>query len=235
MKVAINQPFTFPYIGFYQLVASVDKFIFYDDVTYMKQSWINRNRILMNGEPRYFTIELDHPSSFKLISDTKVRHNPKGTVKLLKTIKQAYSKAPFFEDCFPIVEECFSMIDKNARISEIAYCSIKKVCNYLGIKTEFEFSSQKYGDTRGIGRKERLYKILELNNATDYVNLPGGTKLYSKEEFLKHGFKLHFIDRGDIKYTQFKNDFVPWLSMIDVLMFNSIEETNKLIAKCKLV
>lgn len=235
MKVAINQPFTFPYIGFYQLVSKVDKFIFYDDVTFMKQSWINRNRILLNGKDHFFSIQLENASSFKLISDTNVKYNPIVIEKTLKTFVQAYSKAPHFNKNFPLIEECFKSIKNENKISKIAYNSIKSVCDYLGIKTQFEFSSEKYAQTRGIGRKERLYEILRINNATDYVNLPGGTGLYSKDEFIQHGYRLHFIDRGEIKYKQYNNDFVPWLSIIDVLMFNSVEETKALINKCTLI
>lgn len=235
MKIAINQPFTFAYIGFYQLISVVDKFIFYDDVTFMKQSWINRNRILVGGKDLFFNIQLDDASSFKLISDTNIRYNKIAIEKLLKTIKQAYSKAPYFTETYKIVEDCFSLIENERRISKIAYHSVKSVCDYVGITTQLEFSSENYANTKGIGRKERLYEILRLNNATDYVNLPGGTGLYSKEEFLKHGFNLHFIDRGQIVYKQFNNEFIPWLSIIDVLMFNSAEETKALIDKCTLV
>jgi hypothetical protein len=235
MKVAINQPFTFAYIGFYQLISVVDRFIFYDDVTFMKQSWINRNRILVGGKDLFFNIQLDDVSSFKLISETNIRYNKKAIEKLLKTIQQAYVKAPFFNEAFAIVSNCFNQIENEQRISKIAYHSVKSVCDYLGITTQLEFSSEKYAFTKGMGRKERLYEILRLNNATDYVNLPGGTGLYSKDEFQKHGFNLHFIDRGDIVYKQFNNEFIPWLSIIDVLMFNSAEDTKALIDRCTLV
>lgn len=235
MKIAINQPFIFPYIGFYQLVSKVDKFVLYDDVTFVKQSWTNRNRILLNGKDHFFNVELEGASSFKLISETTVRNNPISVKKTLKTIKQAYSKAPFYNEIYPIIEHCLELVGKDVKISKIAFCSLKNVCDYLGIKTEFEFSSEKYADTKGVDRKERLFEILRLNNATDYINLPGGTGLYNKEEFLENGYNLHFIERGEIKYQQFKNEFVPWLSMIDVLMFNSVEETNALLAKSTLV
>ena len=231
MKVAINQPFTFPYIGFYQLVSEVDKFIFYDDVTYMKNSWINRNRILLNGKDHFFTIQLEKASSFKLISDTYIYSNLKTIGKTLKTFHQAYDKAPYASRVFPIIEGCFNAIREEKRISKIAFISVKSVCDFLGISTQFEFSSEKYANTKGLGKKERLFEILRINNAADYVNLPGGTGLYSKDEFIRHGYRLHFIDRGEIVYKQFGNNFVPWLSMIDVLMFNSAEETKGLLAK----
>jgi hypothetical protein len=235
MKIAINQPFTFPYIGFYQLVTTVDKFIFYDDVTFMKQSWINRNRILINGKDTYFTLQLESASSYKLISETEIKYNPLALNKLYKTFQQAYAKAPYVSDVLSLIMNWLNLIQGERQISKIAYLSIQCICDYLGIETIFEFSSEKYSQTQGLGRKERLYEILRLNNATDYVNLPGGTGLYSKEEFIKQGFQLHFIDRGNIIYKQFSNEFVPWLSIIDVLMFNSKDETNNLLAKCTLV
>ena len=120
MKIAINQPFTFPYIGFYQLVSVVDKFILYDDVTYMKQSWINRNRILINGKDNFFTIQLENASSFKLISDTCIRDNPSAVEKMIQTFRQAYSKAPYFSQVMPIVESTFKEIHHEKRISKIA-------------------------------------------------------------------------------------------------------------------
>ena len=235
MKIAINQPFTFPYIGYFQLISVVDKFILYDDVTFMKQSWINRNRILLNNRAHFITIPLAGASSFKLITETYIQQNSKAISKLLKTIKQAYCKAPYFKDVFCLIDDLFSMIEKEKRISKIAYYSLKNFSKYLGIKTEFEFSSEKYPQTKNLGRKNRLFEILKINNANEYVNLPGGKVLYSKKEFLNHGIKINFIDRGEIIYKQFNNSFVPWLSIIDVLMFNSVKETCLLIGKCKLV
>lgn len=201
----------------------------------MKQSWINRNRILINGKDHYFNIQLKDASSFKLISETYIYNNYKQIRKTLKSIQHAYAKAPYFSDVFPMVEKCFNLTKTEKRISKIAFQSVKSVCDYLKIDTKFEFSSEKYAYTKSFGRKERLYEILRLNNATDYVNLPGGTGLYSKAEFLKHDIRLHFIDRGKIVYKQFNNDFIPWLSIIDVLMFNSVEDANILLSKCTLV
>jgi len=235
MKIAINQPFTFPYIGFFQLISVVDTFILYDDVTFVKQSWTNRNRILINGKDHFFTIPLENASSFKLISETHIKYHPIMIKKMRKTFQQAYQKAPFADSVFPIIDDLLDLMSEEKRIAKIAHHSLKSVCDYLGIQTKFEFSSEKYAHTKGLGRKERLYEMLYLNNATDYVNLPGGTGLYSKDEFIRNGYRLHFIDRGDVVYKQFDNDFVPWLSILDVLMFNSVEETNALIAKCTLV
>ncbi|MFA5300755.1 MAG: WbqC family protein, partial [Lutibacter sp.] len=127
MKIAINQPFTFPYIGFYQLVSVVDKFIFYDDVAFMKQSWINRNRILINGKDSYFTIQLEAASSFKLISETEILYNPVKINKILKTFQQAYAKAPYICKVMPILEDCFNAIHYEKRISKIAYISDKSI------------------------------------------------------------------------------------------------------------
>lgn len=232
MKIAIMQPYLFPYIGYYQLISLVDKFILYDDVTFIKNSWINRNRILLNNSEHFITLPLAGMSSHKLINETLVQNNPLAYKKLLKTIYQAYCKAPFYSNVYPLIEDVFSLIKNEERISIIAYKSLKIISEYLGIETKFELSSEKYSHTRGIGREERLFEIIKENKADEYINLPGGVALYSKEEFLKNGIKLSFINTGDIVYKQFSDPFIPCLSMIDVLMFNSIEDARKLISGC---
>ena len=236
MRIAINQPFFFPYIGFFQLIYNVDKFILYDDVNYMKNSWINRNRILINKNPHYFTIPLQKPSSFKTIKEINILNDFKKHDKILKTLTQVYTKAPYFDEVIRIIDNVFLKMQTEKCIARIGYYSIRGVSEYLGFEKSFEFSSERYPETKGLGRKERLYKILEMNKATDYINLPGGVNLYSKEDFKKHGYNLYFIDRGIIEYKQFDNEvFVPLLSIIDVLMFNSIDETIALIKKGSLI
>jgi hypothetical protein len=233
MKIAISPQFYFPYIPYFQLISSVDKFIFFDDITYVKQSWLNRNRLLLNGQDKFFTIPLENRSSFKLIYQTNIKYDPIVLNKMHKTFQQAYVKAPFFNDIMPIIETSLMFMKDEHRISKIAAHSVELVCKYLNINTRFEFSCELYSHTKGIGRNERLYQILQENKATDYYNLPGGVNLYTKEEFKKQGLNLHFMQLGDVKYKQFNNDFVPWLSILDVLMFNSKTEVLLLMKKCK--
>jgi hypothetical protein len=232
MKIAIMQPYIFPYLGYFQLINAVDKFILYDDVNYIKGGWINRNQILMSGKKNYFTFELKDSSSFKKINQILVV----GRVdKLLKTIKQAYSKAPYFDVVFPIIEKIFSNITPNSLISEIAEISIKEISMYFNIKTKFELSSNKYSETIDLQKEERILKICKINNAKTYINAIGGKDLYDKKHFLDNKVNLYFIKSKLSQYKQFKNDFVNNLSVIDVMMFNSLIQIQKMLGDYEII
>jgi hypothetical protein len=224
MKLAVMQPYFFPYIGYFQMINAVDKFIFYDDVNFIKNGWINRNRILINNEPKYITIQLKGASSFKEIKETEYTDNRK---KLMKSILQAYAKAPYFNDVMPVVESALSVDTFN--ISELAIQTVKECCNYLGINTIFEVSSKLYGASKGLDKAERLKQICQLNNASSYINAIGGTELYYKEDFKLSNINLQFIKPKSISYQQSSDVFHPWLSIIDVLMWNNIEAVNQML------
>ncbi len=226
------QPYFLPYIGYFQLINAVDKFIFYDDVNYIKGGWINRNNILINNEKNYFTLNLSKPSPNKLINEIKVGNNKN---KILKTIKQNYSKAKYFNNAFPLVEEIFNSIHENCLISEIATLSVQKISLYLKIKTKFELSSKLYGHTKGIEKADRLIEICKSNYTDTYINPIGGIELYNKNYFNSKGINLFFFKNGKINYKQFNNNFIPNLSIIDVVMFNNPEKINEMLDNYELI
>jgi hypothetical protein len=232
MKIAIMQPYFFPYIGYFQLINAVDKFVFYDDVNYIKSGWINRNNVLQKGEKKYITLTLKDASSFKKINQIFIGGRAD---KLLKTIKQSYSKAPYFDKVFSVIEDVFSYANHNALISEIAFKSVIKTSEYLNLKVKFDVSSKKYAESQKLERAERLIKICKLNNAETYINVVGGKELYNKQEFAENGMELLFLESKQFEYNQFGNIFVPHLSIIDVMMFNSPELINKMLDNYKLI
>ncbi|HMX76933.1 MAG TPA: WbqC family protein [Saprospiraceae bacterium] len=233
MTAAIMQPYFMPYIGYFQMVYAVDAFVFYDDVNYIKQGWINRNRILINGESRFITVPLIQAGSFKMIKDTEIDYRRNELVKLLKAIELAYKKAPFFEEIFPLTAQ---ILEKEyINIAELAKESIVRVSDYLSITTRFYTSSTDFPESRGLDKAERLQAICKKINAEKYINAIGGQELYSKEEFFKENIQLQFIKSLPIAYKQFGNEFVPWLSILDVLMFNSKEEVKKMLTQFELV
>ncbi len=220
------QPYFFPYIGYFQLVNAVDKFVFYDDVHYINRGWINRNRVLVNGKPTYITVQLKEASQNKLINEIDFIDNRS---KIAKTLRFSYKKAPFFGQVWPLIEAVLEC--KSETISELAAFSVIKTCEYLGINTNFEFSSQKYADTIALRKGDRLIEICKQNKATEYINPIGGTELYEKAEFAEHGINLHFLRSNPIQYRQFSEIFVPKLSIIDVLMFNSPDSIHKILSE----
>lgn len=230
MKLAIMQPYFFPYIGYFQLVNAVDKFVFYDDVSFINRGWINRNRIIINSEVNYITVNLLGASQNKLINEIGIIDNRE---KLKKTILLAYRKAPLFEQFWPIIEDVFNY--KTETISELAAFSVIKTFEYLGVTTVFEFSSQKYADTSNLRKDERLIEICKRNNATEYINPIGGTELYEKAQFSGHGINLHFLRTNPIQYRQFGEVFIPNLSIIDLVMFNPIEQIQEMLDNFELI
>lgn len=217
MKIAIMQPYFFPYLGYFQLIKAVDQFVFYDDVNFINRGWINRNRVLVGGNAAYITLSLEKASQNKKIHDIRVIG---GEEKILKTLHYHYKKAPCFPEVFPLVENVLNNPDGEKMIAKVAAASVTEVCRYLGLTTKFEFSSEKYADTRDMGRAERLMEICKRNAAGDYINAPGGRELYSKAEFAREGIDLHFLAAKTKTYRQFGPGFIPNLSIIDVLMFN---------------
>lgn len=235
MKIAIMQPYIFPYIGYFQLINAVDKFIFYDDVNFIKSGWINRNQILLNGSKNLFTVPLKSASSFQNINETLIHSEIylKWKKKFIKSIEQSYKKAPYFSSVFPLIQSVFEMSYHS--IADLTINSIASVSNYLDLDTVFETSSEKYPETKGMEKAERLINICQINQSNTYINPSGGKELYQKDTFKKQDIDLLFIESELTPYPQFNNDFVAGLSIIDVLMFNSKEDVKKMLNQYHLV
>lgn len=230
------QPYLFPYIGYFQLVHAAKEFVFYDDVNYIKKGWINRNNILVNSKSNKFTVPLDSPSQFKKIKNTYIKKDlyDNWVIKFLKTVHQSYRKAPYYDEVYFFLEKIF-LNSKIESISDLSSHSIIETSNYLNLKTNFHFSSTAFSNSEPLERGERLVSIVSKFESTDYINSIGGVEIYNKSFFKKHNINLSFLDPEIITYKQFKNDFIPGLSIIDVLMFNGKEEINEMLKAYKLV
>ena len=221
MKIGIMQPYFFPFLGYFQLVSAVDTFIFYDDVNFIKQGWINRNRLLVNGMDWLFTIPCTNVSSNKFIFEINVNWENRGISKFLKTIEQNYKKAPYFDSVLQLIKDVLE--PQHKKISQLAEDSIKKVSYYLNLSTFFKTSSNADYRNRSMKKADRLIDICNKENVTTYINPHGGKILYDKLFFENKGIKLYFLNPKPIIYKQFNAPFVPGLSIIDTLMFNSPE------------
>ena len=225
MTLAIMQPYLFPYIGYWQLVYSADTFVIMEDLHYIKQGYINRNSILVNGKAQRITLELMHASQNKLMTEIEIGNNRE---QLLKTVERAYKHAPYFNDVFPLIRTVLEFPEKN--LAKFTSNSIVKISNFLGLDTKFVHSCDFERDHR-LRAQDMVLDICKKFNATNYINTIGGQKLYSSEVFKDHGINLNFIEPEIIEYRQFKNEFVPKLSIIDVMMFNSREEIDEMLKK----
>ena len=142
MKLAIMQPYLFPYVGYWQLIHAVDRFVIYDDVNYIKGGWVNRNRILINETPSYITLPLHQASSYKCICDTSLQISINWRGKLLKMINNTYRKFPFFTDVFPVLEEVILYETEN--LADFLANQLLKLSGFIGITTEFVLTSRNY-------------------------------------------------------------------------------------------
>ena len=218
------QPYLFPYIGYFQLINAVDLFILYDDVNFRKRSWINRNKILLNGHEHMYTFPCKGISQNKLINEIQVDTTTKFIEKFFKIIQYAYEKkAPFYNETLMLLNKIFQSSEKQS-IAKFNHISIVEICKYLNIKTEIKIASEASPQTNELRRENRIYSICKQYNGSTYINAMGGKDLYNKEDFSKKGLTLQFISpiTTELNYTQLNTlEFVPWLSIIDVLMNNS--------------
>lgn len=210
------QPYFIPYIGYFQLINAVDKFVFYDDVNYINRGWVNRNQVLINGKSSMITIPLKEASQNKLIKDIEVSSDEKWKCRMLRTIELSYKKAPFFPEVFSIFEKILN--SDYSTISQLNFELIKFICQYLEIHTNIKLKSSNYNN-QNLRGQERILDICKIENADHYINPIGGIELYNVDLFYENKIKLNFVQSSFISYPQFDNVFVPNLSIIDLLMF----------------
>jgi len=224
MITAVMQPYLFPYIGYYQLILASDYFVFYDDVNYIKRGYINRNNILLDGEAHRFTIPVPGASQNKLISNLEFSDE---ISKILDTISHAYKKAPNYNDVISIVKRVLGQKDRD--ITSVCISGVKAVFDYLSLDGPNLLRSTNINYDRNKSAADKLISITKELKCSDYVNSPGGKELYEKGYFLSENVALHFIEPKIKEYTQGGSNFVPYLSIIDVLMWCDKETVIKLL------
>ena len=214
------QPYFLPYLGYFQLIKAVDKYVIYDDVNFIKGGWINRNRILLNGNAFMINLPMQGASPFKKINEIQVGLNKD---KVLQTITHAYRKSPNFNDVFPLISNIILFDNKNLAL--YISNSIIQIAKYLQLNTEFVLSSEIKKDNN-LKAQDKVISICKILGATSYLNAIGGEELYNKTIFAKENINLNFLKTKSIKYQQYNSEFISGLSILDILMFNSVEEIN---------
>jgi hypothetical protein len=225
MKVAIMQPYFFPYVGYFQLIGAVDLFIVYDNIKYTKKGWINRNRFLRDGEPCTFTLPLRQGSDTLDIRDRWLAEGFERD-KLLRQWAGAYRRAPFVDEAMGVLEPVVRC--PAANLFDFLHHSIVAVCAALGITTELLVSSGVSAD-HALKGEARVLSICRATGADLYLNPIGGVKLYEEAHFAERGVTLRFHALRPIRYTQGGSPWVPHLSIVDVLMYSGLEGTRVLL------
>lgn len=212
------QPYFLPYIGYFQLLASVDQFIVYDNIKYTKKGWINRNRMLLNGRDAMFSLPLKKGSDLLDVVERELAADFDRT-KLLNQFKGAYGRAAQFESTYPILERI--VLHEEANLFRYIHHSIVQLCEHLSIDTDIRISSEMHIDHE-LKSQDKVLALCKAAGADTYINTIGGIELYAKADFRIQGIDLQFIKTKPFEYAQFGDAFVPWLSILDVLMFNPL-------------
>lgn len=232
MKLAIMQPYFFPYTGYWQLIAAVDIFIVYDNIKYTKKGWINRNRFLLKGRDAVFSIPLQKASDSLNIVDRHLAGNF-DRAALINQLAAAYQMAPHFSNTFPLIVKIIENPADN--LFEYLHASIVSICLHLDIRTRIIVSS-KVDIDHTLKKQDKVIAFCSALGAATYINSIGGRELYRHEDFSAAQIELRFLEAGLSEYPQHRAPFIPWLSIIDVLMFNPINETKRLIREnCRLI
>jgi hypothetical protein len=220
------QPYFFPYIGYFQLIAAVDLFIVHDRVKYTKKGWINRNRFLQDGRDALMSLPLKAGSDALDIVERELAPDFRRD-KLLNRIGEAYRKAPHFDSVFALVRRVLMFDDSN--LFRFLWHSIEQTCRHLGIATPMVPASALYADPALAGA-DRVIALCRAAGATRYVNPIGGVELYGGAAFRAQGIDLRFLRAKPFEYPQLGAPFVPWLSIVDVMMFNPVAEVRERVA-----
>ena len=230
MTLAANQPYFLPYFPYWQLIAAADTFLVSDDYAFMKGSWIPRNRILVNGRIQYFRIEIEDQSCHRFIKDTRLA--PSDVREKLRTLEMAYHKAPNFNDGYGLAERI--LMNPETNLADFLHSSISEVCRYMGIDTTLRRTSELPGNCL-LRKEKRIFDFCRRMGAERYINAIGGQSLYDKELFSREGIDLRFICSEAAPYDQGGIPFVPDLSVIDVIMYNSREALHERLGQYRLL
>jgi WbqC-like protein family len=224
-SLAVMQPYLLPYIGYFQLIGAVDVFVVYDNIKYTKKGWINRNRMLRDGKDVLFSLPLKGDSDSLNIAQRELATNF-SREKLLNQFIGVYRRAPHFARTFPLIEQVVHCPETN--LFRFLHYSIFRICQHLGMETEIRKSSDIDID-HGLRAQDKVLAVCSALGATKYLNSQGGVALYDREAFLARGIELKFIRPIPYLYQQFGAPFVPWLSIIDMLMFVPLDEMQKIV------
>ncbi len=225
MKLAIMQPYFFPYIGYFQLMNAADEFVVYDNIKFTKKGWIHRNRILVNGSASHISIPLKKDSDYLEVRERYLADNwPAESKKMLNRITGAYRKAPQFASVYPIIEK--SVLCGEDNLFQFIFNSLCLVKEYLEVRTPLIISSTIPVD-HTLKAESKVIAICKARGARTNLNPIGGVALYHRDAFKDAGMDLFFLKTGDMRYKQFNDGFMPALSIIDVMMFNEKDVIRK--------
>lgn len=235
MKIGIMQPYFFPYLGYFDLINVVDHFVVYDIVQYIKHGWINRNRILRpKGGWQYIVVPVDRSSfydSFRTpIMHVETHQGEDWKTLIIGQLDHYRKRAPYFRETVNLVRNCLDTTERS--ISRLNVSILEKTCNTLGIQFTYTLSSEMESQIPpGLDAQDRVLAVCDILGASKYINLPGGKELYDEHRFGEKDIEVEFRNLPAFKYSCQDYEFIPNLSIIDVLMWNPPEKIKEHLEK----
>jgi len=224
MKLAIMQPYFLPYVGYFQLINSVDKWVVFDSIQYIRRGWVNRNRILspnIEKQWQYISVPIIAQKRNAFINHTIINNEINWHAEIFG--KLTYYKqigAPYYSDVTQLVQKSFD--HKFKYLSHLNIELLRSICQYLDIPFDYSIcSEQDYDFSEVNGAGDWALEIARQSNADEYINPVGGHSLFNRERFNDAGIRLSFLSTSDFEYHQSKREFVSSLSILDIMMFNS--------------
>lgn len=231
MTLGIMQPYFLPYIGYWQLLAAVDRFVIYDNIQYTKKGWINRNRFLRDGQDVYFTVPLKKASDYLTVAERTLADDFDRD-HLLRSWAAAYRRAPHADEVMPVLERIVRA--PLANLFEYVLHSVTEMAAYLDIRTPIVVSSTVPID-HALRAEEKVLALCGALGADRYLNPIGGVELYSAAAFAARSVTLQFLRARPREYPQLGHPFVPNLSIVDVLMFNSKSTVREMLSEADVI
>ena len=215
------QPYFLPYIGYFQLIQAVDEFVVYDNIQFSKKGWFHRNRMLQNGADTYFSLSLKKDSDYLDVRERRLSDTwPADRQKILRKIEENYRKAPHYGEVYPLIERIFHCPESG--LFPFIFSSLEAICRFLEITTPLTVSSTLAID-HSLRGQEKVIALVKATGGDTYLNPIGGFDLYRTRDFKAEGLHLQFHKARPFSYAQFGKEFVPWLSVMDLMMFNPRE------------
>jgi len=236
MKVAIMQPYFFPYLGYFSLIKNTNKFILLDTVQFIRHGWIERNRILKPNEGwQYINVPLVKHSQNTLIKDIKISSNEDWRSKIIRQLEHYKKISPYFNDVMNFIHNALKI--ETDSITVLNAHLLGKICSYIGFNPDIEiFSELNIEIEKPKAPDEWALNICKkLDNVIEYWNPPGGVNFFYIDKYRKKGIELKFIKAILEEYSQGRKEFEPGLSIIDVMMFNSRDDIKRMLANYEFI
>ena len=230
--IAVMQPYLFPYLGYFQLIAAADVFVLGDDLQYVRSGWVNRNRILQSDQARLVTFPLKKDRFQLQINQRQLcDYFSEEAERLIHLIAEAYAEAPYFAQVMPLIERLIRFPQQNVAL--YAEHAIREICTFLQIETPIMRSSDLILG-HPADKQERVTRIAHTFEADTFMTPQGGSVIYDRDRFARNGLKVRFFRMDAVDYPQFGAPFVANLSIIDVLMFNCVEQVQQRLTQFQL-